>query len=590
MSKSMKMSKNSIIYISEILDELPDSWNYQRNQESNITPETTPAGSHKILTWWTCDRCKSSYPMYAASKTGFKNLTGTRRIDARACPACNNTKVSLISGYNDLNTLCNELVNNYWDYNKNNAINLFPNKIGPGSGKKAWWKCEYGHSYSMRIVSRTGMNSSGKQMYTPCTCPICSGQIMVPGINDLATVYPDIANTWDYSKNKLLPNQVHCGSGIDAWWKCKYGHSYKREVWSRVHSNLGCPVCSGRYVIPGETDIKTLASETAAIWDYNKNHINPTEATLNTHTEYWFKCNICGNSYQSLPFNVHKSYMVTGTCNCPVCHNSAGERALGEFINDIINKYKINAHIERNNRAVLSDRHELDIFIPELNLAFEFNGVYWHSIECTRVNSNVSKYRDHNKAVECYKYGIRLITIYENEWAQYSDQVKLFIESAIINAYNIKLNTYTSSNDINFEEISTDIIKNELFTNTYIISKNNIKLNNHGHISYISYQIDGNIFKISLIFSGYFESTLNFIESFAKSFSCKIINIQANLDLADSNAIKAHGYDCIRIIKPELLDITNNDITHAKIIKHDSKIAARYHIYSCGKMVFEKKI
>lgn len=62
----------------------------------------------------------------------------------------------------------------------------------------------------------------------------------------------------------------------------------------------------------------------------------------------------------------------------------------------------------RNCRSVISN--ELDIFIPSHNVAVEFNGVYWHS----------SKFKDkkyhQQKALDCMKKGIQLISVWEDDW------------------------------------------------------------------------------------------------------------------------------------------------------------------------------
>jgi len=75
---------------------------------------------------------------------------------------------------------------------------------------------------------------------------------------------------------------------------------------------------------------------------------------------------------------------------------------LFEFISSIyLGVIKRNYKIEGN---------ELDIYLPELNLGFEFNGVYWHS----------NKFRDNryhlNKTNFFKKGGIRVIHIWEDDW------------------------------------------------------------------------------------------------------------------------------------------------------------------------------
>ena len=54
------------------------------------------------------------------------------------------------------------------------------------------------------------------------------------------------------------------------------------------------------------------------------------------------------------------------------------------------------------------DGMEIDIFLPELNLGFEFNGIFWHS---TRFKSN----RYHiDKLINLNKNGIKLIHLWED--------------------------------------------------------------------------------------------------------------------------------------------------------------------------------
>ena len=56
-----------------------------------------------------------------------------------------------MTGVDDLLTVNPELCKE-WDYSKNT---LDPSKLLPGSGKKAWWKCQKcGHEWQTTIASR----------------------------------------------------------------------------------------------------------------------------------------------------------------------------------------------------------------------------------------------------------------------------------------------------------------------------------------------------------------------------------------------------------------------------------------------------
>lgn len=71
-----------------------------------------------------------------------------------------------------------------------------------------------------------------------------------------------------------------------------------------------------------------------------------------------------------------------------------------------------------HDRTVLNG-NELDIYIPELKLAIEYNGSYWHSSI-----KKEAKYHQ-NKTIACAKQGIRLLHIFEYEWENADEQVKI---------------------------------------------------------------------------------------------------------------------------------------------------------------------
>lgn len=64
----------------------------------------------------------------------------------------------------------------------------------------------------------------------------------------------------------------------------------------------------------------------------------------------------------------------------------------------------------RGNDRKTIPHYELDVYIPELKLAFEFNGTKWHSIQ----NGMPIDYHL-KKSLICKEYGIRLVHIYEFE-------------------------------------------------------------------------------------------------------------------------------------------------------------------------------
>ena len=93
---------------------------------------------------------------------------------------------------------------------------------------------------------------------------------------------------------------------------------------------------------------------------------------------------------------------------CPKCgnHLSTGEDEIYEYIGNLIGKN----NIKKGDRSVLNGK-ELDIYIPSLNIAFEFNGLRWHS-----ELFNKDKYYHYNKTKSCKDKGVTLYHIFEDEF------------------------------------------------------------------------------------------------------------------------------------------------------------------------------
>jgi len=114
--------------------------------------------------------------------------------------------------------------------------------------------------------------------------------------------------------------------------------------------------------------------------------------------------------------------VLSGLKICNVCYPtyyvSGAQIKIKEFIENYISN------------VFLSDRKtingELDIYLPELKLAFEFNGLWWHNELYKDKNYHL------NKTEECEKLGIQLIHIWEDDWIYKQDIVK----SIIINKLN----------------------------------------------------------------------------------------------------------------------------------------------------------
>jgi len=156
---------------------------------------------------------------------------------------------------------------------------------------------------------------------------------------------------------------------------------------------------------------------------YTKQHINNLEYWNNK--EFWVKNFINDNNNLELTkamqfFNcsqtsIHKQLKIMDISYSKLGGTSLKEQFIIQYL-----KQDCNLIIEPNRRDIISPL-ELDIYLPKLNLAIEFNGLYWHSYHETigtspkQLDLNYMKYRHYNKTKLCLKAGIRLLHIYEDD-------------------------------------------------------------------------------------------------------------------------------------------------------------------------------
>ena len=268
-------------------------------------------------------------------------------------------------------------------------------EVTAGSNKKLLWRCSKGHEWEARVSKR----SQGSD------CPYCSNRKILTGFNDLATTNPELSK--EISPNsEIKATEVTVGSGKKLLWVCSKGHEWDAEVKKRFHGN-GCPYCSNRKALSRFNDLATTNPELAKEVSPNS-EIKATEVTLGSKKKLLWKC-VKGHEWEA---RVSDRSQGKG---CPNCFGSRMEENLAQLIKTLLPECTT---ILRNDRKLINP-YELDILIPELNLAFEFNGDYWHSNEMIRKRHPQfvsSKQFDDFKKRECRKQGVDLFFVSEKQW------------------------------------------------------------------------------------------------------------------------------------------------------------------------------
>lgn len=173
-----------------------------------------------------------------------------------------------------------------------------------------------------------------------------------------------------------------------------------------------------------------------------------------------FKCNKCEVVNE---VSIINGYLPT----CNKCSKYKGYSIIEEEITNFIQTH-YKGTIQLKNRSLLFP-YEIDIYLPELNLAIEVNGIYWHS-------EIWGKYKNYhlNKTEGCLKQDIHLIHIFDHEWITKQNIIK----SIILNKLKLTPNKI-HARKCEIREINTDS-KNLFLHENHIqgkcISKTNIGL------------------------------------------------------------------------------------------------------------------
>lgn len=192
-------------------------------------------------------------------------------------------------------------------------------------------------------------------------------------------------------------------------------------------------------------DVVEALGQTILKWD---GKIRDGHATI--------ECKKCGHERSYINFN----NFLSKKFDCPTCNNigiSKQEKDLNAFVQSLgfeTQKYKF----PRNGKKGRSK--EIDIFVPEKHIGIEYCGTFWHAKK--------PKNYHYDKMVMCHESGIRLITIFSDEWNSRKNQIKGFIKS-VLGKFTYKI--YARECEVRQVNKAT---ANDFFNKTHIQGRANI--------------------------------------------------------------------------------------------------------------------
>lgn len=335
----------------------------------------------------------------------------------------------------------------YWDYEKNNELGVYPDKVTCGSRKKAWFVNE----------------------------EIIRVERAIKQIKEEIRFFNNKFIINEYSKEKLAffkqennPNVnlkfLTTGSEQKIVWSCPNGHNYSKKIKHfSMQSGTSCPECrilgleqkyntNNNYYLGNVKDSKLFK-------EYSKNNTkSASQVALGTgkYKVLW-TCLICKNDYKASPWQ--RSNRKTG---CPKCNSSRSQSRneiriyseLSLLFNNVFDNYKI-------------EGYKYDVYIKDLNLIIEYDGSKWHSYK-RQIERDLKKNKialnNNFKILRVREFGLNKI-----------NKEDIILKSKINNIKYEKVQTlilklilnYISKNfKINFHNYIDDFLNKNKFINT----------------------------------------------------------------------------------------------------------------------------
>ncbi|MEW9124909.1 MAG: zinc-ribbon domain-containing protein [Thermotaleaceae bacterium] len=254
-------------YNKKFAEEHPEFQPYY-DTEKNERPFNSYSNMSNEYAWWKCDK----------GHTFEWSIINFSQLGRFECPICTNKM--FVAGKNDLESQYPDLATEF-DIEKNG---ITPDKVAfTYTNDEIWWKCAEGHEFQRSVWYRVNQVRG---------CPICNRSIVVKGINDFQTAFPDVVKIWDYEKNEKGPDTISDRTNKKFSFKCKQNHHYETQLKTAAFNNFECMICSGKIIQEGVNSLVDTSPDLAKEFSQNEER-RPSEFTKKNVYSIKWQCPTC---------------------------------------------------------------------------------------------------------------------------------------------------------------------------------------------------------------------------------------------------------------------------------------------------------
>lgn len=286
-------------------------------------------------------------------------------------------------------------------------------KITNGSQKFVIWEskdCE--HTFEMSIINRVRSRTN---------CPYCCGQRVLPGFNDLQTLFPDLIDEWDFERNLVQPSELTAFSHKTAYWSCTEGHQWEAPIYSRAKHNNGCGICSNRIIVDGVNDPLSLDTLNVRSEWSARNGLSIEEAAKNSiYESFLWNCINCSTEWSAVLVKRFRGFF-----RCPSCFSKSHlEGTVATFLHKMKIPFQWNKKPLRVSESG-KENLQIDFMLVEYPLGFEVQDFATHSKGSDSEETSLDYWKIKKKKGPSYhelkrelassQLGLKLVDIWEDD-------------------------------------------------------------------------------------------------------------------------------------------------------------------------------
>lgn len=229
------------------------------------------------------------------------------------------------------------------------------------------------------------------------------------------------------------------------------GHGFfMQKLDNHLNGKEGCVKCHQNNV---RMDVPEFIRRSKEIYGEDKYDYSNVILEKYGIGKVWLDCPKHGRFSYSVFSHLHE---LEGCKECrKIFGPSVAEKHFADFVESL------GHDVIRSDRQTL-DGKEIDVFVPSLNIGFEFNGTYFHS------NKFIKDSAKHKEKYELAKNkNIKLIQIWDVDWLKNKNNIKKYVKQVLYKATikNVVADVLTAKSLV-MESIDKNVFKNLLSENS----------------------------------------------------------------------------------------------------------------------------